>query len=166
MQWGGALCRGDRGSCPGYSLAPSRANTDSIQPGSPFLQSLRSRIGKRAIRTFIWSGANSHKARINAGHELAGFVDRLCSTESFRRVWCVTHSHGGNVALYALRDERFAARLAGIVFLGTPFLHIHCRDVQKFCQTFFAVLFFPFLLVRLSHPYGAAASGSQLFRHF
>jgi len=107
-----------------------------IQPGSQFLQSLGRRIGKRAIHTFVWSGANSHKARTEAGRELAQFVDRLCLNESVRRIWCVTHSHGGNVALYALRDERFAQRLASIVFFGTPFFGVHRRNLRRFAKVF------------------------------
>jgi hypothetical protein len=111
-------------------------NADWIQPGSQFLQSLGCRIGKRSIHTFVWSGLNSHKARSEAGQDLALFVNRLCLTESFQRVWCVTHSHGGNVALYALRDSQFAQRLAGIVFFGTPFFHVRPRNIQRFCKVF------------------------------
>jgi pimeloyl-ACP methyl ester carboxylesterase len=121
---------------------------DWIQPGSQFRQSLGRQIGKRAVHPFIWSGLNSHKARTEAGGELARFVDRLCSTKGIQRVWCVTHSHGGNVALYALRDEPFAQRLAGIVFFGTPFLHVHRRNLQRFCKissTTLVLILFVFL---------------------
>jgi hypothetical protein len=103
--------------------------------GKPILERLGCRIGEHSIRAFIWSGANSHTARVRAGRDLAEFANKLCLTEGIQRIWCVAHSHGGNVVLYALRDERFSARLAGIAFLGTPFLLIRRRDMPKFCQT-------------------------------
>src|SRR4051794_38229892 len=73
-------------------------NSNWIQPNSHFIRELGLRIGPRAIHIFIWSGENSHKARTEAGEQLARFVDGLRLTGSVRRVWCITHSHGGNVA--------------------------------------------------------------------
>ena len=52
----------------------------------------------------------------------------------------MAHSHGGNALLYAMREGEFAARLAGAVFLGTPFLRITLRDIASFSRTFTKVL--------------------------
>jgi hypothetical protein len=101
-------------------------------PDSTVVQALRTRSGCRSVHPFPWSGKNSHKARVQAGLELAHFVHNLCNNGDIQRIWCVTHSHGGNVALYALRHDAFKHRLAGIAFLGTPFLHIHRRNVFRF----------------------------------
>jgi len=39
----------------------------------------------------------------------------------------VAHSHGGNVALYALRDPAVRSLIAGLVCLGTPFIEVQRR---------------------------------------
>jgi hypothetical protein len=39
-----------------------------------------------------------------------------------------------------LNDEAFAAKLAGIAFFGTHFLHMHRRKLQQFCRVFTEIL--------------------------
>lgn len=41
----------------------------------------------------------------------------------------VAHSHGGNVVLYALRDQTVADSVRGVVCLSTPFIHCRERDL-------------------------------------
>lgn len=43
----------------------------------------------------------------------------------------IAHSHGGNVALYALRDEGLKDRTTGVACLATPFIHVGERDLGK-----------------------------------
>jgi hypothetical protein len=40
----------------------------------------------------------------------------------------ITHSHGGNVALYALKDRELLSRISGVVTLATPFIQITQRS--------------------------------------
>ena len=121
-----------------------------IRPGSRFLECLGRRVRRHEIRSFDSTGRNSHDARIEAGKALAAWTKEVCETERFRKVWCVAHSHGGNVLLYAMRDGEFGARLAGPAFLGTPFLRITLRDIRSFSRSFTKVLswliLFPVLL--------------------
>jgi hypothetical protein len=42
----------------------------------------------------------------------------------------VAHSHGGNVAMYALADESLASRVSGVVCLGTPFFACKPRNLR------------------------------------
>ena len=42
----------------------------------------------------------------------------------------VAHSHGGNVALYALRDVALRRKIDGVVTLGTPFIHCRPRPLE------------------------------------
>ena len=150
------------------------SDADWFRPDSPFFERLGGGVGKRTVRRFVWSGKNSHRARIEAGGDLARFVNQLCSSEGFQRVWCVAHSHGGHVALYALRDKEFARKLAGIAFLGTPFLHVRRRNLERFCHTFTQVLswliffpiYMPFVAVALTDipfRFGRLAGGFQLY---
>ena len=144
-----------------------------MQPDGEFFTAVRDRVPGCAVVPYRWSGKNSHSARISAGRELAQFTNELCQSNAFRRVWCVAHSHGGNVALYALRDCEFAAKLAGIAFFGTPFLHFRRRNLEQFCHTFTNVLswlllfpvypFVSFLLLFIAMLFGPLVVGFQLF---
>jgi hypothetical protein len=40
----------------------------------------------------------------------------------------IGHSHGGNIALYALKDQALADKISGVACLSTPFLYATHRD--------------------------------------
>jgi hypothetical protein len=87
---------------------------------------LKERLGDRAsIHRFEWSGRNTHTARLKAGNELAAFLAERTKEAPGARSILITHSHGGNVALYACRQSA-SSGVDDIVFLATPFLR--CRD--------------------------------------
>jgi hypothetical protein len=46
------------------------------------------------------------------------------------RLFVVAHSHGGTVLSYALKSTFVSARIAGCVYLGTPFLRVAPRDFR------------------------------------
>ncbi len=121
------------------------------RPESPFVSRLTKDLHVPVLR-FAWSGVNSHRARLNAGVELATFVSELHS-KGHRRLCVIAHSHGGNVVLYALRNKCFQAAVNGIIFLGTPFLWIVSRPVERFSRVLAEIaswlLLFPGLM-----PYG------------
>ena len=76
---------------------------------------------------FQWSGENSHSERVKAARKLADSVEALASKFKASAtvpldVVLVAHSHGGNVALEALRNWPTNARLCSLVLLGTPFI--------------------------------------------
>lgn len=65
---------------------------------------------------FFWSGENSWRARRTASHQLDAYVTELSKNW---RCHIVAHSHGGNVAIDALKN---CAEFDGtITTLGTPF---------------------------------------------
>lgn len=98
-----------------------------IQDASPFCSALKSAFGERlAIERFRWSGSNSHRARRRASIELRQHVMRCAEVYGQHRHFLVAHSHGGNVCLYAMRDQEIRARISGVACLATPF--ICCRD--------------------------------------
>jgi hypothetical protein len=101
------------------------------QEGSTLRKALHARYGEVAcFREFLWSGENSHKERVQAGDELRIFLQNLGSEVADRPLFIVAHSHGGNVALYALRDVQIAERVSGIVTMGTPFLDCRRRGLK------------------------------------
>jgi hypothetical protein len=78
---------------------------------------------------FQWSGRNSFSARRKATNGLAAHMKRVVRKWPNARHYIIAHSHGGNIALYALRDNEVNRAVAGIVCLATPFLHARPRDL-------------------------------------
>jgi hypothetical protein len=77
---------------------------------------------------FKWSGRNTHKARIKAGHELANHIRELRESYPYCSHFIVAHSHGGNIALFAHKHLPENLQALGIATLGTPFLHAKLKD--------------------------------------
>jgi hypothetical protein len=79
------------------------------------------------VVAFGWSGRNSHQARIKAGNQLAQYLRRHSTETGCLRYHLVAHSHGGNVALHAIRDNYACKLVKSFTFLGTPFFYITKR---------------------------------------
>ena|ERR1700722_7003179 len=92
-------------------------------------RSLRARAAVKIV-PFRWSGLNSHKTRLAAGRDLEKYaLDLVCSSSS-PNLHFIGHSHGGNVALYALRNLALFNQTKTISFLGTPFIQITQRTIE------------------------------------
>ena len=83
-----------------------------------------------------WGAGNRFRSR----HFGAISLQReLCDdAPNFARTFIVAHSHGGNVALAAVQDERL--RGTKIAAIGTPFISIEKRDVSIFPEMLLAAL--------------------------
>jgi hypothetical protein len=88
---------------------------------------------------FTWSGGNSHRDRVRGGLALRRFLRDRAGEHPWARHLIIAHSHGGNVALYGLRGRNFSGEtkgnLAGIICLGTPFIHCTPRDLKRVART-------------------------------
>lgn len=106
------------------------AKADWVHPDSV----LATRVGKSLgngirIEPFGWSGCNSHAARLLAGK---GLAEKMLDFE--RRSpqipqYVIAHSHGGNVAAYAVEKCAKKANIRSVVSLGTPYIHARARDL-------------------------------------
>jgi hypothetical protein len=104
------------------------------QQSSPAWKELSKRLPAGARlpergEVFHWSGDNSERARIKAGHDL---LERLLQLELAGRCYhLIGHSHGGSVIWHALRLATLRQqKLAGLkswTTVGTPFLHYRTR---------------------------------------
>ena len=104
-----------------------------LAPGSFLRRGLENRL-RVTFREFAWTGANTHAARIEAGDRLARFIRDGHEQDPGAQHFLVAHSHGGNVALYAMRDPAAAGIVNGIVTLGTPFIHARRRDPRRYAD--------------------------------
>ena len=110
-------------------------------PSSPFRQALNSEFKERILcSVFSWTGKNSHSARLAAGEELRAHPTLLIAEHPEAAHFVIAHSHGGNVAAYALRDESLQQRIRGVVCVATPYLRCRPRDLSKTLSLSFLVL--------------------------
>ena len=93
-------------------------------PASRLSTALRGALASTAIYRFRWDGRNSHQARLDAGAALGLALTDLVERPSGRpRIHVVTHSHGGNVLMYALARSHPQV-VDSVVCLATPFLYV------------------------------------------
>ena len=110
-----------------------RLATDGTPKGAPYVQSPNVREGVNVVfREFAWAGTNTHAARTEAGARLADFILAGYAQHPAARHIIIAHSHGGNVALYAMRDPAAREAVDGIVTLATPFIHVKPRDPHRY----------------------------------
>jgi len=100
--------------------------------GSKLCKALREKLcGEIVIRRFPWSGANRNSDRIEAGKKLADTLNENLDSYPDAAHFVIAHSHGGNLALYALHDSRLQERLSGIICMNTPFISASRRDAEQ-----------------------------------
>ena len=106
-------------------------NPDGWVAARSFLRrELASRLGEVIFREFSWDGTNTQTARTEGGASLARFIRAGQDTYPDARHFVIAHSHGGNVALYAMQDAAARRAVDGIVTLATPFLFTRRRNLR------------------------------------
>jgi pimeloyl-ACP methyl ester carboxylesterase len=97
---------------------------------APLATTLTARLGTGVqIERFQWSGKNSYREREIAGARLADFLKALVKRHPDSKLFIIAHSHGGNVARYALENDNLASQIQGLVTLATPFLEAEERNI-------------------------------------
>ena len=112
------------------------------QRGSTFTARLTEELAGRGMANaeivpVRWSGANSDFDRLQGSAKLAAEIGRL--ERAGRPHAIIAHSHGGNVAMEALRRSRRHRDLLGVVSFGTPFFLRRLKGVP-FVIALFKVL--------------------------
>src|SRR5688572_1167715 len=100
------------------------------RPDSRLCRALSEGLPYVLFERFSWSGSNSITSRELAACALAEHLRRLVSRFPTANHYVIAHSHGGNIAMYALREDDLRARI-GVVCLSTPFLHVRPRVVPR-----------------------------------
>jgi hypothetical protein len=119
-----------------------------VLPDSALCGRLIAIWGERlALMPLRWSGGNTVRARTRAAAHLATHIDAVGRRFPAANHYVIAHSHGGNVALYAL-GQRPSARISGLACLSTPFLHVRNRNLgQVSLSSISAGLFISVLVV-------------------
>jgi hypothetical protein len=98
------------------------------KPGSDLRNQLEQALGDAiAVSTVEWSGRNTHGARAKAAEKLKAQLAENVRRFPNARQSVISHSHGGNAALYALRDLE-SPNDVKLVTMATPFLVAKKRD--------------------------------------
>jgi hypothetical protein len=141
------LVHGTFGRLPGGDAAWAR-------DGSLLRRRLQEELGGDVVfLPFRWSGMNWPSARYRAAHRLRDHFRATARKYPERGLYVVAHSHGGNVALYAVRDaarENVPDELpSGVVCLSTPFIAAQPRPLTllRFVSTYAVVLVALFAVV-------------------
>ena len=117
------LVHGTFGRLPG-------ADASWARDGSPLRRSLTEQLGPATtFLPFRWSGMNWPSARYSAADRLREHFREVAARYADRGHYVIAHSHGGNVALYALRDAAANALPDGVACLSTPFIAAQPRRV-------------------------------------
>ena len=109
-------------------------NAAWMRPGSAMREHLESRLPGRVVyHRFRWSGWPSHLARDRAARRLRARLLKCVQNSETAHHCVISHSHGGNIVCYALRDAaELVARLDCIITLSTPFLLVRTRNLSLF----------------------------------
>ncbi len=125
--------------------------------------------GHAVIDRFCWTGKNRHRDRLDAGSDLrqhlVDLIQRNRAAGRHPEHHVIAHSHGGNVALYALRprgdaDDELLADVK-LITLATPFLTMQKRELPR---SLFALMGLLLLgaVGSLVEAAGGSDSGGQL----
>jgi Serine aminopeptidase, S33 len=105
---------------------------DWTTESSPLCRAIRKAMhGPVRFEQFLWSGRNTVTSRSKAVEHLISHLAALQERWPHARHFVIGHSHGGNIALQAMRDKAVEARIAGVVCLSTPFLWASPRNLGR-----------------------------------
>lgn len=99
-------------------------NAPWTAPDSHLCKAVRSSLGENVtlVKPCNWAGQNSFSGRMEATIKLQAHLTGLYKQYPNAEHYVIAHSHGGNVALYAMNDQNVASMVSGVVCLATPFI--------------------------------------------
>jgi hypothetical protein len=69
---------------------------------------------------------------LQAGNELAAYLEKRHAEHPTARLMILAHSHGGTVSLYAMQKLSEEDCVSDLIFMNTPFLECQKRPLDKF----------------------------------
>jgi hypothetical protein len=120
-----------------------------FQEGSEFRKDIERQLSPRTVQ-FVevkWGGRNTVRSRSEGAVQLAGKLKEGIEREPGARHVVVAHSHGGNVAMYALQKLDRQYYPAGIVTMATPFLEVEGRPSSDPAGNFLSIIEYLFSII-------------------
>ena len=74
----------------------------------------------------------TNQARLEGAEQLKNHVK---DNPKKQKQFMISHSHGGNLAMYALQDESVSQKIDGLICLATPFLYPRLRPLSVVALT-------------------------------
>jgi RHS repeat-associated protein len=99
------------------TMFTSKHNPD-FTPGGKFFNYVTQTVGDRSFASFGWSGSDNHESRRSAAWSLAQFIKHYKFAPG-EQLNIVAHSHGGNVAIWAI-NQGLGRKVDNLITLGTP----------------------------------------------
>lgn len=95
--------------------------------------------------SFTWSGRNRHRDRLQGAKKLSSSLNELAqkigaTPHEPLTLNLIAHSHGGNVALEALRHLKSNIKLGRMVLLGTPLITV--KPAFRLARFLFSIYLF------------------------
>ena len=106
-------------------------NAEWTSANSRLRRILAEKLEEVTFETFKWSGANSHKARVDGAKLLQDYLAKSLAASPDATHVVVAHSHGGNIALRAIAGTNLETKIA-LVCMATPFLTAIPRNFEPF----------------------------------
>ena len=105
--------------------------------------------GQVTFRSNVWSGHNRSTDRINGASRLEGHLLRRIQLYPDAKHFVIGHSHGGNVAMYAMRNSQVAQGISGTIGLNTPWISATHRNTGQllFLMAIIGLLTLEFILI-------------------
>ena len=122
-------------------------------PKSPLGEALVDRLGSVKFITKKWTGYNRQSSRIAAAEALRSELSLACDEHANAKTFIIAHSHGGNVALYALRDQKLQSKVTGVVCINTPFVAAMRRNTGFVALALIIGFILLFSSVLLAYPF-------------
>jgi len=110
----------------GFRGRLQQAYKDSDEPSSKRASfSVPPAWGASSLLGKIWDLTNT--ARLDGA---ASLKQHILAQDDNQKQFIIAHSHGGNVAMYALQDPEVRQRVAGLICMATPFLYPRERPLN------------------------------------
>jgi len=127
-----------------------------FEDGSTFGRSLDNELKGHlldgTVRAFLWSGANSVTERASAAIKLADELETVLRAPNTRAV-IIAHSHGGNIALCALKHLKVEEKRVLCITLGTPFIQVYLNKLPLHHSAYMTDFALPGLLLMIAMIY-------------
>lgn len=119
-----------------FSANADWVNEDTKESPEGFRARLRQRFAQATTfsvppawgsRGFLKLKDLTNAARLNGAEKLQ---EHILQQDGDHKHFVVAHSHGGNVAMYALQDRLVADKVDGLICMATPFLYPRKRPLS------------------------------------